>query len=118
MQSAIATIEAKANFDFPERNVHLRVAELDGKLYLHFTDDRWRAVEIDGNGWRIIPEPPVRFRRSSGMLRLPDPVSGGSIETLRPFLNIHTDEDFVLSGAVLLGALRDPGPYPLLVGSG
>src|SRR5882672_2080358 len=34
MRLALATIEAKAQFDAPERAVHVRVATLDGKLYL------------------------------------------------------------------------------------
>jgi hypothetical protein len=33
---------------------------------------------------------------------------------LRPFLNVHTDEDFKLRVAWALGALRDTGPYPVL----
>ena len=33
-------------------------------------------------GWRITDGPPVRFRRPAGMLTLPVPVAGGSIESL------------------------------------
>ncbi len=49
----------------------------------------WRAVEIDATGWRVIDNPPVRFRRASGMKPLPIPAPGGSIETLRSFLNVQ-----------------------------
>ncbi len=51
----------------------------------------WRAVEIDATGWRVIDKPPVRFRRAAGMQPLPMPVPGGSIETLRSFLNVQSD---------------------------
>jgi hypothetical protein len=118
MQSALATIEARAHFDSSERSVHIRVAELDGKLYLDLADEGWRAVEIDAFGWRIVAEPPARFRRSVGMLPLPEPISGGSIQALRRFLNVATDGDFVLAMAWLLAALRNRGPYPVLVLSG
>jgi hypothetical protein len=70
----------------------------------------WRAVEIDGNGWRVIDNPPVRFRRTAGMLPLPMPVPGGAIETLRSFLNVQSDSDFVLVVACVLAMLRDRGP--------
>jgi hypothetical protein len=67
LQSALNVIEAKAHFDAPERTVHVRVAGLDGKLYLDLSDETWRAIEIDATGWRVIDTPPVRFRRASGM---------------------------------------------------
>ena len=88
LQSALNVIEAKAHFDAPERLVHVRVGGLDGRLYLDLCDETWRAVEIDVTGWRVIDNPPVRFRRAAGMRPLPMPVSGGSVETLRTFLNI------------------------------
>ena len=32
---------------------------LDGKLYLNLGDEKWRAVEIDTTGWRLIDKPSV-----------------------------------------------------------
>jgi hypothetical protein len=52
------------------------------------------------------------------MLPLPIPERGGSIEALRPFLNLSNQNDFVLIVAWLLAALRPGGPYPLLAISG
>jgi hypothetical protein len=77
LQSALNVIEAKAHFDAPQREVHVRVGGLNGRLYLDLADDTWRAVEIDSAGWRIIEGPPVRFRRPAGMQPLPVPVAGG-----------------------------------------
>ena len=118
LQSALNVIEAKAHFDAPERIVHVRVGGLDGRLYLDLGDATWRAVEIDATGWRVIDNPPVRFRRAAGMQPLPVPVPGGSIETLRSFLNVKTDADFVLVVAWALACLRNRGPYPVIVLSG
>jgi hypothetical protein len=118
LQSALNVIEAKAHFDAPERVVHVRVGGLDGRLYLDLGDDTWRAVEIDATGWRVIDNPPVRFRRAAGMQALPVPTSGGSVETLRSFLNVKADADFVLVVAWALACLRDRGPYPVIVLSG
>ena len=117
-QSAVNVIEAKADYDAPERIVHVRVGGLDDRLYLDLGDETWRAVEIDATGWRVIDNPPVRFRRAAGMRPLPTPVSGGSIATLRSFLNVRSDADFVLAVAWALACLRNRGPYPLIVLSG
>ncbi len=118
LQSALNVIEARAHFDAPVREVHIRVGGLDGRLYLDLTDDQWRAVEIDATGWRIIGEPPVRFRRTSGMKPISPPVEGGKIDALRAFLNVKDDADFVLVVAWALAALRNCGPYPVLALSG
>jgi hypothetical protein len=118
LQSALSVIEAKAHFDAPERVVHIRVGGLGGKLYLDPGDATWRAVEIDAAGWQVIDNPPVRFRRAAGMQPLPVPVTGGSIDFLRPFLNVKSDSDFVLVVAWALASLRDRGPYPVIALSG
>jgi hypothetical protein len=118
LQSALNLIEAKAHFDAPERAVHVRVAGQDGKIYIDLCNATWSAVEIDDRGWRVVDNPPVRFRRASGMKGLPVPTRGGSIATLRSFLNVQSDADFVLVVSWALAVLRDKGPFPLLVVSG
>ena len=52
------------------------------------------------------------------MLPFPVPERGGSIEALRSFLNLSSQNDFVLVVAWLLAALRPAGPYPLLTITG
>lgn len=118
LQSALNVIEAKAHFDGEERPIHLRVARLDDKLYVDLGDETWRAIEISASGWQVVDDPPVRFRRAAGMLPLSEPIAGGTVEALRRFLNLSSDDDFVLVVAWLLAALRNCGPYPVLVLTG
>jgi hypothetical protein len=96
----------------------MRVHDHAGRIYLDLGDEHWRAVAIDRDGWKVVGCPPVRFRWSPGMLPLPTPERGGSIEALRSFLNLPNQNDFVLVVAWLLAALRPSGPYPLLAVSG
>jgi hypothetical protein len=118
MQAALGLIEAMAQFDGPEHEVHVRVAGDHGKIYLDLADEYWRAVEIDAYGWRVVSTPPVKFRRAAGMQPLPLPVRGSTVDNLRRFLNVKNDDDFVLAVAWLLAALRDCGPYPVFALSG
>ena len=118
LQSALGVIEAKANFGAPQRVVHVRIGGVENTIYLDLCDERWRAVEIDTTGWRVVSSPPVRFRRAPGMQPLPAPAADGSIATLRSFLNIKSDADFVLVVAWILAALRNRGPYPVIALSG
>jgi hypothetical protein len=118
ISSELDLLEARAQFDAPERSVHVRIAEHDGHIFLDLADEHWRAVEIGPDGWRVNNCPPMRFRRPAGMLPLPVPERGGSIEDLLPFLNLSSRDDFVLVVAWLLAMLRPSGPYPLLAISG
>jgi hypothetical protein len=117
MTTAMGVIEAQALFDGVEREVHLRVAEQGDRIYLDLCDTRWRAIEITPDGWSILDDPPVRFRRTTGMLPIPDPVRGGSVDELR--MHLHVDDvAYVLAVSWLLAILRGRGPYPILALTG
>ncbi len=118
VNSTLNLLEARAQFDGPERELHLRVAEHDGHIYLDLADEHWRAVEIRVDGWCVVCRPPVRFRRPAGLLPLPLPQCGGSLEPLASLLNLSNRNDFVLVVAWLVAALRPSGPYPMLAISG
>ncbi|MGD9648217.1 MAG: hypothetical protein AB7U73_21075, partial [Pirellulales bacterium] len=72
---ALAVLEGHALHACPQLETHLRVAEHAGRIYLDVGDELWRAIEIDADGWRVITEPPLRFRRPPAMLPLPIPAS-------------------------------------------
>jgi hypothetical protein len=118
VRSILDLFEARAQFDAPERSIHIRLAQHEDRIYLDLADHQWQAAEVGPHGWRIMTHPPVRFRRAAGMLPLPMPERGGSIETLASFLNLPTRDDQVLVVCWLLGALQHPGPFPLLAIAG
>jgi hypothetical protein len=120
LQAARNALAAELRSRGREEPVGLRVAELQGRLYIDLCDSDWRAVEIGPDGWQVIANPPIRFWRMPGMLPLPVPERHGSIESLRRFLNVRQNGDgckdsrFILAVAWLLAALRPRGPYPVL----
>ena len=111
----LRALAGKARFDGAELPVHLRIAELDDRIYLDLANDRWEVVEITAAGWRVLEDPPVKFRRTSSMRPLPQPVRGGSLEELRPFVNVGAEEDWRLLVSFLVGTFHPWGPYPVLV---
>ena len=114
VQAVLDTLAARARFEGQEHPVFLRIAEHGDAIYVDLGSDTWNVVEVTAAGWRVADSCPVRFRRSRGMSPLPMPEREGSIDELRPFVNVDTDDDFVLLVAWLLGALRPRGPYPIL----
>ena len=114
----ISILRATAHYKGSRYTVHVRVARQDNRVFLDLANRDRQVVEITADGWQIVGKSPVRFLRPSGMEPLPIPQQGGSIELLRPFLNLVDDNDFVLVVAYLLGTLYPPGPYPVLAVSG
>jgi len=114
VRDAVETIAARAQFSGDKRKVFLRAAEADGKLYIDLTDDEWRVVEIDANGWRVLDHSPVMFTRRGMPAPLPVPEPGGSLSELWPLLNVPEKYRPLVAGWQL-AALYPSGPYPILV---
>lgn len=114
MRAALELLEGRAQHEGPEEPVYTRVAEKNNVVYLDLGDKDWRAVAIDPQGWRVIANPPVKFRRTRGMQSLPEPTHGGQIDELRRFVNVDSDDAFYLLVAWLVGALHPRGPFAIL----
>jgi len=120
IRRALAKLEATARFERGTPSIFTRVGHEgdeygDGSAcYLDLADPIGRAIRIGSEGWSVIDNPPVHFRRRHGHLPLPLPIRGGSIELLRPYVNV-TDDDFRLLVVWMAAALRPVGPYPILV---
>ncbi|HPB62002.1 MAG TPA: hypothetical protein PLA21_06560 [Rectinema sp.] len=97
--------------------IFLRVGKEKDAIYIDIGDATWQAIKITSQGWQIIDNAPIKFRRPKGMLPLPRPIQDGSIEDLRPLLNTDADS-WILIKAWLLSLLMPVGPYPLLIFNG
>jgi 5S rRNA maturation endonuclease (ribonuclease M5) len=107
--------EALAKFEGPVHDVGLRVLKIGNELHLDLADPTWRAVRITDAGWNVESCPTAKFRRSRGMIELPEPVTGGSLEQLRPFINADDESTWILIVSWLIGAFNPAGPYPILI---
>jgi hypothetical protein len=114
VRDALGTIECIAKFKRECKEVHLRTAKLNEKIYIDLCDSNWRVVEIDKHGWTILPKSPVLFIRKKSMAPFPGPKTGGNINSLWGFLNVEV-KDIPLVLGFLLASLRPNGPYPVLV---
>lgn len=114
LQDALAVLEGEAIFAGDREPVAVRVSGLDGRVYLDLGTEAWTTIEVDETGWRQTSSPPVKLRRPAAMAPLPTPVTGGSIDLLRPFVNVADEADWRLIVAWLVAALRPTGPFPLL----
>jgi hypothetical protein len=115
LEEALGLFEARARFDGPQQPVALRVGQFGNAIYLDLCNDKWEAVEITADGYKIISDPPVRFRRSKGIRPLPYPAAGGDLDILRGFINAQDERTWQMIVAFLVNALRPTGPYWILI---
>ncbi len=119
VRRVLGALEAFARFDGGTPSIFVRVGSGGGGgngdpvYYVDLGDSSGQAVEIGAGGWSVVGRPGVQFERPGGQLPLPLPVRGGSIELLRPYVNL-CDRDFRLLVVWMAAALRPAGPYPIL----
>jgi hypothetical protein len=117
IRRALWAIEGRVRFDDATPAIHVRVGRESegsrGDCYLDLCDNAGGAIRINAREWTVVESPPVHFRRAGGQLPLPIPRLGGSIDQLRPYVNL-TDQDFRLLIAWMAAALLPEGPYPIL----
>jgi hypothetical protein len=117
LNTAIDTIMAKCSMG-QKVDVHVRFARSSDVIYLDLADEQWRAVEITKDGWRVVDNPPVLFRRASGARPLPVPVKGGALDQLRPLVNSGDDAQWLLMISWLVGVFLPEGAFVHLVLNG
>ncbi len=118
LEDVIRILEARAVSEGVLQTPWRRVGARDGKLYIDLADSKWRAVEIRPTGRTLLEAHDLPFVRSPRMRELCSPLGGSSINELRPFANVASDDDFILVVAWLVASFRERGPYPILVLNG
>jgi hypothetical protein len=117
VRHVLSTLEAQTRFGGTTPSVFIRIGH-DGfgsasPFFIDLGDSSGNAISIGPAGWAVAHYPEVHFRRPEGLLALPVPSRGGSIELLRPYVNL-SDRDFRLLIAWMAAALQPVGPYPIL----
>ncbi len=112
---ALGTLEGHAIHGGPCQEVHVRLAEAAGAIFLDLGNERYEVVEITADGWRVRDsQNVVKFRRPSGMAVLPYPKEGGDVGLLRKYINLSNPDDWPVLVGFILMCFNPWGPYPIL----
>lgn len=114
LQSALNALDAEAAMKGPEQLVHLRTAWHEGSLYYDLADATWRSVKIGSDGWCVVEQAPVSFRRYAQTAAQVEPSEGGTLATLWDFLNVPEERDRRLLEAWIVTGLIPDIPRPIL----
>jgi hypothetical protein len=113
---AAETLNALAIYNGRTVELHNRVAWYNGDLWYNLSDDEWRAVRISPaikpNGWEIVANPPLIFRREDHMKAQVEPKPGTSVEPLFDLTNFPEEDAALSRGILLLMFLPDNFDHP------
>lgn len=111
LQDALNVLEGLARFDGPEYPVFVRVAPYEDKVYVDLGRPEWNYIEISREGWRVVQEAPVRFKRSKTLGPMPIPQKGGKWEDLRKVTNAKDEYTWRSIVGWLMQGFWPHGPY-------
>jgi hypothetical protein len=120
LNSAINVLMGKALLEGKEYTLYNRIAPAPDGFWFDIADKAWRAIKVTSNGWEIIDDPPILFKRFNHQKALvtPEKVSledaPAKIELLFGYLNIKKDDklSFLCNFISYLIPLI---PHPLLI---
>ena len=113
MTAAMDILCAYANFQGAEIELHNRVAWHDENIYYDLSNDKWGVVEITPHGWKVISNPPIKFRRYGHQRAqvIPDP--DGDVNDFLQFTNVR-EKDRVLALVHLVACVIPDIPHTIL----
>lgn len=92
LYGAINVLEAKALFDGDEYILYNRVAPAEDGIWIDMADWRWRAIKVTADGWHIVDDPPILFKRYSHQQALIEPKPGGDPWKFLDFVNVDKED--------------------------
>jgi hypothetical protein len=113
--SALTIIESRACFKGEQITLENRVCWHEGALWYDLSNAQWEAVRITQDGWEIVTEPPILFRRFAHQSPQVTPNPDGSIEALKDFLNLANPEQELLLFVYLVTCFLPDIPHPIPV---
>ena len=115
INSAISVLKNMAR-DNDLKRLFNRVGEdEEGKWWLDLSNLGWEAVKITDDGWEIVEEPPVIFRRYSHQLSLVYPEKGGKAYDLLKYIHLTDVDNQLLWLVTQISYLIPSIPHPISI---
>ena len=118
LDSVLMSMNAMALYDGACREVHIRVAQIDNKIFIDLCNDTWQVIEVNDSEWKILDHSPVAFTRSGNMKALPIPFANGDINLLKKHVNVSEDKFPLVVAWLLMSLQAGPGAYPIFICQG
>jgi len=91
--SAMNVLEAMAVFKGSQHTLYNRVAPAEDGFWIDMADEKWRAIKVTAEDWKIVDDPPILFKRYSHQLPLVEPKRGGDPWKFLDFVNVDKEDE-------------------------
>ncbi|MFH1592181.1 MAG: hypothetical protein ABIB47_02325 [Candidatus Woesearchaeota archaeon] len=88
ISASMKVLEAKSIFESERYVLYNRVAWNEETLYYDLCNKKWEVVKITKQGWNIVSNPPIIFRRYAHQKPQVIPLKGGDFKKFLDYLNI------------------------------
>lgn len=114
--SVISSINSFGHFRGKKVDIHLRIAEVENAIYIDLCNDKRQVLEIDKEGFRVLEDSPVLFKRTDDMDELPTPVFNKKMDYLKlgDYLNVKSLDDLNMIVSFIVASYRPSIPKPIL----
>ena len=114
IDEVIQHVEARG-LSLPSCPMFRRFAHIAGTIYIDRGTPDGEAIMITKQGWSLVQDPPVLFRRSNTTGVLPQPQVGGSLELLRSHFPCVPDESVPALLGFIVSCYLPEGSFPILM---
>ncbi len=113
LSNALNVIEGICHAEGEQTELFNRTAWRGSELWYDLTDNDWQAVKITKDGWIIVSEPPIIFRRYTHQKAQVPPSSDGNIKKILEFVNVQKKEHQILMLVWLVSCFIPGFPHPI-----
>jgi len=114
LNTALNVIEGKACFDGPQHELTTRVAISDETIWYDLGDPEWQVVKITPDGWEIVTDPPILFKRFSHQQAQVVPAETGDIHKFLKFVNISDEKQKFLLLVYIISCFIPGFAHPVI----
>jgi hypothetical protein len=118
LNNTVKTLFMHTKVFAPVKEVYRRVARIEDTVYIDLCNDKFEAIEITSEGYKIINDPPVKFIRSKAQRPIGKPALDGKPENLhllKKYFPFKSEDAFILTVAWALGCFNTYGGAPILL---
>lgn len=114
VKDAIGLLEGRAINECPEHKLYNRIAQTPDAIWYDLGDAQFRAVRVTREGWSVVTDVPLLFRRFSHLAPQVEPTRGGSVDEVLKFVNVTGEDQKILFLVHLVASFIPGWPHPAL----
>lgn len=93
-----------------------RAAKCDDAIWYDLVNDKWEAVKITADGWELMDNPPILFRRFRHQNSQVHPSAEGDIKRILKYINLQENHTLFLCWLVCCFVPNIPHAMPIFFG--